>query len=129
MVDSRRNTNAGIFVLVLMIVFFSFFQREKDKHNETVQSVISCTNCSGLQTIIVPEISSPGTDLFWIKKLNTKFTCLDYDSGREIILNELISSCYISYQLEFHSNNPIISLLFPQKVPEQGKKDDIRSII
>ena len=111
-----------------MIVFFSFFQREKDKHNETAQSVNSYTNSSSLQTIIGPEISSPGTDIFWIKKLNTKFTRLDYDSGRELILNELISSCYNSYQLEFHSNNPIISLIFPQKVPEQGTEDDIPSI-
>ena len=128
MVDSRRNTSSGIFVLVLMIVFFSFFQREKDKHNETTQSVISYTNSSSLQAIIVPEISSPGTDIFWIKKLNTKFTCLDYDSGREFSLNELISSCYNSYQIEFHSNNPVIGLIFPQKVPEQGKEDDIPSI-
>lgn len=110
-----------------MIVFFSFFQREKDKHNETTQSVISYTNSSNLQAIIVPEISSPGTDLFWIKKFNTKFTCLDYDSGREFSLNELISSCYNSYQLEFHSNNPVIGLIFPQKVPEQGNEDDIPS--
>jgi hypothetical protein len=128
MVDSRRNTSSGIFVLVLMIVFFSFFQRGKDKHNETAQSVISYINSSSLQAIIVPEISSPGIDIFWIKKLNTKFTCLDYDSGRELILKELISNCYISYQLEFHSNNPIIRLIFPQKVPEQGKEDDIPSI-
>lgn len=128
MVDSRRNTSSGIFVLVLMIVFFSFFQREKDKRNETTQSVISYTNSSSLQAIIVPEISSPGTDIFWIKKLNTKFTCLDYDSGRELILNELISSCYNSYQLELHSNNPIIGLIFPQKVPEQGNDDDVLTI-
>ena len=128
MVDSRRNTSSGIFVLVLMIVFISFFQREKDKHNETTQSVISYTSSSSLQAIIVPEISSPGTDIFWIKKINTKFTGLEYDSGRELILNELISSCYNSYQLEFHSNNPIISLIFPQKVPEQGNDDDFLSI-
>lgn len=111
-----------------MIVFFSFFQREKDKHNETTQSVISYKNNSSLQAIIIPEISSPGTDIFWIKKLNTKFSCLDYDSGRALVLNELISSCYNSYQIEFHSNNPVIGLIFPQKVPEQGKKDDIPSI-
>ena len=129
MVEIRRNTSSGIFVLVLMFVFFSFFQREKDKHNETTQSVISYTNSSSLQAIIVPEISSPGTDIFWINKLNTKFTYLDYDSGREFSLNEFISSCYNSYQLEFHSNNPVIGLIFPQKVPEQGTEDDILSII
>ena len=111
-----------------MIVFFSFFQREKDKHNETTQSVISYTNSSSLHAIIVPEISSPGADIFWIKKLNTKFTYLDYDSSRELVLNELISSCYNSHQLEFHSNNPVIGLIFPQKVPEQENDDDVLSI-
>ena len=128
MIDSRRNTSSSIFVLVLIIVFFSFLQREKDKQYETAQSVISYTNNSSLQAIMVPEISSPGTDIFWIKKLNTKFTCLDFDSGRELVINELISSCYNSYHLEFHSNNPVIGLIFPQKVPEQGKEDDIPSI-
>ena len=111
-----------------MIVFISFFQREKDRHKEPTQSVISYTiNCS-LQAIIVPEISSPGTDIFWIKKLTTKFTYHDYDSGRELVLKELISSRYNSHQLEFHSNNPVIGLIFPQKIPEQGNDDDILSI-
>lgn len=127
--DNRRNTSSGIFVLALMIVFISFFQRDKDKHNETTQSVTSYTNSSSLQAIIVPEISSPGIDIFWIKKLNTKFTRLEYDSGRELVLKELISSCYNSHQLEFHSNNPVIGLIFPQKVPEQGNDDGIPSII
>ena len=126
--DNRRNTSSGMFLLILMIVFISFFQREKDKHNETAQSVISYTNNSSLQAIIVPKISSLGTDIFWIKKLNTKFTNLDYDSSRELVLNELISSCYNSHQLEFHSNNPVIGLIFPQKVPEQGNDDDVLSI-
>jgi hypothetical protein len=112
-----------------MIVFISFFQKEKDKHHETAQSVITYTNNSSFQAIMVPEISSPGTDIFWIKKLNTKFPCFDFDSGRELVLNKLISSCYNSYQLEFHSNNPVIGLIFPQKVPEQGNTDDIPSII
>ena len=111
-----------------MIVFISFFQREKDRHKEPTQSVISYSISSSLQAIIVHESSSPGTDIFWIKKLTTKFTYPDYDSGRELILNENISNCYSSYQLEFHSNNPVIGLIFPQKVPEQGNDDDILSI-
>jgi hypothetical protein len=126
--DNRRNISSGIFLLILMIVFISFFQRDKDKHSETTQSVISYTNSFSLQAIIVPEISSPGTDIFWIKKLNTKFTYLIYDSGRELVLNELISNCYNSHQFEFHANNPVIGLIFPQKVPEQGNADDDLSI-
>jgi hypothetical protein len=126
--DSRRNISSGIFLLVLMIVFISFFQRDKDKHSETTQSVISYTNSSSLQAIIVPEISNLGADIFWIKKLNTKFTYLDYDSGREIVLNELISKCYNSHQFEFHANNPVIGLIFPQKIPEQGNDEDVLSI-
>jgi hypothetical protein len=125
--DNRRNTSSGIFILVLMIVFISFFQRGKDNHNETAQSVISYTNSSSIQAIIVPEISSPGTDLFWIKKLNTKFTYFDYDSSRELVLNEITSSSYNSHQVEFHLNNSVIGLIFPQKVPEQGN-DDVPSI-
>lgn len=111
-----------------MIIFFSLFQKENDRHNETAQSVISYPNISTLQAIIVPEISSPGTDLLWIKKLTTKFTYLGYDSGRELVLNELISCCYNSLQLEFHSTNPVVCLIFPQKVPEQGNDDDVPSI-
>jgi hypothetical protein len=129
MADSRRNTSPVIFVLFLMFVFFSFFQKEKDNHSETAQSVDSYANSSGIQAIIVPEIARPGTNLCWIKKLNTKFNLSDYDFGRELILNERISSCYISYRLEFHANNPAVCLIFPQKVPEQGTEDELPSII
>jgi hypothetical protein len=126
--DSRSNISPGIFLLVFMIVFISFFQRDKDKHSETTQSVISYTNSSSLQAIMVPEVSSPGADLFWIKKLTTKFPNPGYDSDRGLVLNELICCCYNSHQFEFHANNPVIGLIFPQKVPEQGNADDDLSI-
>jgi hypothetical protein len=126
--DNRRNISSGIFLLGLLIVFISFFLREKDKHNETSRSVISYTISSSVQAIIVPEISRPGPDKFWVKKLNTKFTCLDYDSSREIMQNRQISSCYNSYQLEFQSKNFVIGIIFPQKVPDQGNDDDVLSI-
>jgi hypothetical protein len=126
--DNRRNTSPVLFVLVLMIVFISFFQGEKDKHNEAAQSVASYTNSSGIQAIMVPAVSSPGTGIFWIKKLNTKFTCPECEPGRELVLNERLSSCYNSYQLEFHSDNPVIGICFPQKVPGQGSDDDFPSI-
>lgn len=125
---NRRNTGSGLFALVLMIVFISFFQREKVTHNAAAQPVISHTYSSDVQAVIVPAISSPGKDIFHIKKHYTKFTCLDYESGRELILNDLISGCYTSYQLEFHSNNSVIGLIFPQKIPERGNDDDLLPI-
>lgn len=126
---SRRNISPGIFVLVIMVVLFSFFQRDKDKHNKTSQSVISYTNSIDLQAIIVPESSSPGTDLFWVKKTSTKFSCPDWHSCGEFILNELISSRYNLNHLEYYSYYPIVSLFLLQKVPEQGNEDDVLSII
>lgn len=127
MVDCNRNIKSGLFVLVLMIFFFSWLQREKDKHNETNQSVISNSYFSNHQAIVVPEIQSPGADLFWIKKLSKKFAFPVSDSGRELVLNGLISCCYNALQIGFHSHNPVIGFILPQKVPEQGN-DDLPSI-
>lgn len=127
MAESRRNTSVGIFVLVLMIAFFSFFQRAKENHNDTTPSAISCTNSFSLQAIVVPEIQSPGADLFWIKKLSKKFAFPVSDSGRELVLNGLISCCYNALQLGFHSHNPVIGFILPRKIPEQGN-DDLPSI-
>ncbi|MCX6286661.1 MAG: hypothetical protein NTY96_06060 [Bacteroidetes bacterium] len=128
MVDNKRNSSSGIFVLLLMIVFFSFFQREKDKDTEIAPSVISNTNSSGLQAIIGPTISTTGIDIYWINTRNAKFACLDCTSSREFIFNNLISSYFNSCQLKVLFNNPIIGSILPQKVPEQGKEDDILSI-
>jgi hypothetical protein len=128
MADSKKDTGSGIFILVLMIVFISFFQGEKDKHKEATPLDFSSANNSSLQAIVVPEISSPGTDILRINKLNKKYTCSDYDSDRKLVLDELISSGYNSYQLKCHSKKPVIGLIFRQKVPEQGTEDDILSI-
>ncbi len=129
MIDNRRNISPGIFALVLMIVFFSFFYKEKDKHHEPVQAGFSYTNSQGSQAILAPGISNPGTGVSRITKLNAKFPYPESGPGRELILNSLVSSCYSSYQLEFHSNITVIALLFPQKVPEQGTEDDALSLI
>jgi len=111
-----------------MIVFFSLLNREKAKHPETPQSVISHSYNSNLETIIIHEISNHGIDVIWFKKFGTKLTYDDYYSSRELGLNKLLCSHYTSHQVEFHSNNPIIGLIFPQKIPQQGNDDDFLSI-
>lgn len=128
MADNRRNNSSGFIILFLMIVFLSFIQREKDKSASTPPSVIPNTNIYGLQAIIGPAVSTPGIDLNWINTLNAKFTCLDCTSSREIIFNKLISIYFSSCQLKFLFKNPSIGLIFPQKVPEQEKEDDLLSV-
>ena len=130
MVDNRRNNSSGIIILFLMFVFFSFIHEEKERQitrTTTQSSVISYTNSSG-QAIIGPTISVPGINFFWTITLNAKFACVDCASSREFIFNNLVSSCFSSCQLKFLFKNPIIGLFFLQKVPEQGKEDDIPSI-
>ncbi len=129
MVDGNRNIKSGLLVLVLMIFFFSWLQREKDKHNETNQSVISISYISNHQAIIVPEISNHGPDFFCIKKLNPKNPYPDCHTPGVLTLNKPISRCNTSHQVIVCSNNPIIGLFSPQKVPEKGNDDDILSII
>ena len=129
--DNRRNSSSGIIILFLMFVFFSFIQGEKERQitGTTTQSpVISDATGSGLQAIINPTVSTPGIDIYRINTLHAKCACLDCTSGREFVFNNLVSSSFSSCQLKFHFRNPIISLFFLQKVPEQGKEDDILSI-
>jgi hypothetical protein len=130
MVDNRRNSSSGIIILFLIFVFFSFLHEEKERQitkTTTQSSVISNTNSSD-QAIIGPTISAPGLNLFWTSTLNAKFAFVDCTSSREFIFNNLVSSSFSSCQLKFHFRNPIISLFFLQKVPEQGKEEDILSI-
>jgi hypothetical protein len=127
MTESRRNHGVGLFVLVLTIAFFSFFQKGKENHNETAPAAISCTNSFSAQAIVVPEIQSPGADLLWIKNLSKKSSFPDSYSGRELLLNELITCCCNTFHLGFHADNPVFGIIFPQKVPAQ-ENDDLPSI-
>ena len=129
--ESRKNISAGIFILFLMFVFFSFNHEEKErqiKRTTAQSSVITDANSSG-QAIIGPEISAPGINLIRTRTLSAKFACPDCTSGREFVFNKLVSSSLNSRQFRFHFRNPIISLFLLQKVPEQRKEDDILSII
>jgi hypothetical protein len=129
--DNRKNSSSGIIILFLMFVFFSFIQGEKERQitgTATHSPVISDAAGSGLQAIINPAISTPGTDIYRINTLHAKCACLDCTSGREFVFNNLVSSSFSSCQLKFHFRSPIIGLFFLQKVPEQGKEDDILPI-
>jgi hypothetical protein len=127
MTESRRNHGVGIFVLVLMIAFFSFFHKGKENHKETTPAAFSCTNSLSTQAVVVPEIQSPGADLLWIKNLSNKSSLPDSYSGRELILNKLITCCCNIFQLGFHADNPVPGIIFPQKVPAR-ENDDLPSI-
>ncbi len=131
MVDNRRNSNSGIFVLLLMFILLSFLHEKKESKitGTTMHScVIPGINGSGLQAIPNPAISAPGINLFRTSTLNTKCAYVDCTSSREFIFNKLVSSYFSCCQLKFHYRNPILSLFFLRKVPGQGKEDDIVSI-
>ncbi len=130
MVDNRRNSSSGIIILFLMFVFFSLIHEEKERQitgTAAHSSVITYTNNSGIQAMIGPSISTPGTGFYWINPHHVKFACPDCMPGREIIFNHLIASYFNSILVK--SSNPIIGIFFLQKVPEQGKDDDLPSII
>jgi len=129
MAENKRNSISGILLLFLMVVFFSFLQKEKARDTIITSSVISNMISAGLQAIIVPTIPTPGKDLQWVDKPGTKITNPDCISNREVIFNHLISGYFNSYQLKFLFTNPLIGLIFPQKIPEQGKEDDFLRFI
>ena len=131
MVDNRRNSSSSIIIFFFLFVFFSFFHEEKERQitrTRSQSSVVSNT-INPIQAIICPTISSPGINIFRTGPLNVKITGLDCKSSGEFIFKNLVSSSFSSCQLNFHFRNPIISLFLLQKVPEQGKEDDILSII
>ncbi|HNY01127.1 MAG TPA: hypothetical protein PKG48_01000 [Bacteroidales bacterium] len=127
--DNRRNITSGIFLLGLLFVFISFSQRERSSDKETTRFVISNTTSSGVQAILIPAISSPGTGIGWIKNTGSNFFSQDTGTRREILLNNQLSGCCKSCRLEFRCTRLVIGFIFPQKVPEQGNDDDIPSII
>lgn len=122
--DSRRNTSPGIFVLVLMIVFFSFFQREKDKDTRIASSLVSNAISSGLQAIPALSTSIRITDIYWISTFKVKVPCQDCISYKEFIYHNLLSSYYNSSQHKLRLNTPATGFSLPQKVPGQCKEDD-----
>ena len=122
--DSRRNTSPGIFVLVLMIVFFSFFQRDKDKDTRIAQSLVSDASSTGLQAIPVLATSTRITDIFWINTFKAKVPYLDCISNNEFIYHNLLSGYYNSSRHKLRLNIPATGITFPQKVPGPGYEDD-----
>jgi hypothetical protein len=128
--DSRRNSSSGIIIFFLMFIFFSFVHEEKERQitkTTAHSSDISGPNNSCL-AIFGQATSVPGINFFQTSILNAKFTCLNCISGREFVVNNLVSTSLNSGQFKFHFRKPMISLFFLQKVPEQGKEDDLLSI-
>jgi hypothetical protein len=131
MVDNKRNSSSGILVLILLIFFFSIAYREKETHtrvNAMPSSIISDTNGSGLQAIIGTATRTPGTDFSRVSPIAAKIAGMDCPAGREFRFNNLLSRCFSSCQLNVLPEQPIIGFVFLQKIPEQGKDDDIPSV-
>ena len=130
MVHNSRNSSSGIIILFLMFVLFSFIQGEKERRitpAATHLSVISESNSSG-QATINSVISVPGISFFLTSIHSAKFLRLRTKSTSEIIFDNLVTSSLKSPQFKFHSRNSNLVLFFLQKVPEQGKDDDIHLI-
>jgi len=130
MVENSRNSTSGIIFLFFIFVFFSFVHEGKErqiKRSTPSSSVISNSNNSG-QAVIGTTISAPGINLFRTSTIIAKIACIGITSSREFIFNNLVSFSFSNCRLKFLFRNPIISFFFLQKVPEQGKKDDLPSL-
>jgi len=128
--ENRRNSSSGIIILFFLFFFFSFFHDEKERQiTRTTTQTSDISNANSLSlAVICPIVSTPGINLHWTSTLNIRFSGLVCASCREFIFNNFLSSSFSSCQRKFHFRNPVISLFFLQKVPEQGKEDDAPSI-
>ncbi len=126
MFDNKRNSGSGIFVIILMIVFFSLFQKEKDQDNSAVAAIISDTNSSVLQAVAGPVISVPPADFSRINPFISNFISPGYGLPCSARGSDNLHNGYpcIS-QLNHPLNQPFIPLFFLQKIPEQGGDDDL----
>ena len=127
MADRNRNNSPGILLLFLVIVFFSVFQSVQEKHFKGSLAVLSVSsgNRFDVQAIIGPTASTPETVFYRINTVSAKYTCTPCACGREFIFNKLISSYCCACQHKFLFNKPVVSSFSLQKVPEQGKEDDL----
>jgi len=126
MAENQRNTGYVILIIALMLFFFSFIQREKEKNIPEYSKssfVVSVGAISSAKAIIVPATSNPEKNLSWINTIDGKYSFLDCTSSREIIVNKQIFSHFCSCRLKFLSKKPIIGLIFLQKIPGQEKGD------
>ncbi|HSN49712.1 MAG TPA: hypothetical protein VLR52_00675 [Bacteroidales bacterium] len=132
MTDSRRNNLSGILILFFMIFIFTFLHRDKDepRPESSVSSYsLTGTGDSGLQSISAPATSIPDISFCRINPVNEKFVCTGFTSNREFNFNNQNSGYFNSCKLNFLPDKPAISLLFLQKIPEQGNEDDILPVI
>jgi hypothetical protein len=126
--DNKKNSFPVFLLFFLLVFFFSFIHLEKEKQLVLVpvpMSVISDGSVCGFQAIIGPATSTPGIDYSRICMPGAKWSCINCSSGREFIFSQLIASSFGLSQDKFLLKKPIIRLIFLQKVPEQGKDDDL----
>ena len=126
MFDNKRNSGSGIFVMILMFVFFSLFLKEKDPDNIAAPAVISHTNSSTLQAVAGPAIAVPPADFSRISPFISNFTSPGYGlQGMERGSVDQITGHHSLSRLSHPLNQPFIPLFFLQKIPEKVGDDDL----
>jgi len=130
--ETKHNYHSGTFLIVLMFVFFSFLHSEKEQQivKSAIHSVVvSDASASGLVAISTPEISTPRNSHYPVTPVFAKGACLDCISGCESVFNKQVSCFFSSARFKVPVENPVIGFLILQKIPEQGKEDDLISVI
>jgi hypothetical protein len=126
--NNNRNSYPGIFVIVLMIVFFSLFHNENERHGSgrsVPSSFVAGIDVCDFRAIPGPGISIPGNVVSPSNALHPNSALSDCISGREFVFSRRISVYLTSYQIRFPGKQPNPDLIFLQKIPGQGNEDDV----
>lgn len=128
MAENNRNNWSGIFIVFLVILFFSFFQGDKEGHatgRPGSSAELRDLTGPGLQAIAGLSTSAPESAFNWLKSTNAKFFLTGLNRERESVFSKIISSCFNFCQTRALFQRPTIGLIFLQKIPEQGTDDDL----
>jgi hypothetical protein len=132
MTENRRNNSPVVLLFILMIVFFSFIQKEREKadYKSSISSILnSSINNSNPEAILAPAHST--TQLFGtcFHPPFGKYTFPDFTSILEIKIRQQNSTNFFSSQINFISTYIVAGFTVRQKVPGKEKSDDSPPII
>jgi hypothetical protein len=132
MTENRRNSSPAILFFILMIVFFSFIQKENKKpvYESSISSILkSSVNNSNPQAILAPALSAPQLFSTCIHSPYGKYIWPDFNSIMEIKTRQQNPTGLFSSGLTVISTNNVTGLTLHQKVPGKEKSDDSPPVI